>query len=261
MARQLTEEFAKKASAPESGQVFHFDNKLAGFALRISPRVRAWTMQLYRQGRSQRVTLGLVGELSLVDARTQAMALKAKGLKSTRGRPETVSDLWDKLVAEDEHRLRERTKKLYLGYWTNHIEPALGAKKLAKATPSDVSTMLGKIPGNAHANRVHELTKRLFGYAVEHHWMTSNPAASWKRRHETPRANYLEAAALEKLFAALPINEVGDALRFAALSGARIGEVLSMRWANLREKVPCGRSQLRRRSRRRTTSCRCRPRG
>ena len=126
-------------------------------------------MQLYRQGRSQRVTLGLVGELSLVDARTQAMALKAKGLKSTRGRRR---DGYRSLGASSSPRTSTgcatRTKKLYLGYWTNHIEPAIGAKKLAKVTPSDVSTMLGKIPGNAHANRVHELTKRLFGYAVEH---------------------------------------------------------------------------------------------
>lgn len=112
MARQLTEEFAKKAPAPKSGQTFIFDSKLAGFALRVSPRVRAWTMQLYRQGKSQRVTLGLVGEIPLADAKAQAMALKAKGLKNTRGQPRTIADLWDRLVAEDERRLRQQTKRI-----------------------------------------------------------------------------------------------------------------------------------------------------
>ena len=117
----------------------------------------------------------------------------------------------------------------------HHIEPAVGGKTLARVTANDISTMLSKVPGNANANRIHELTKRLFGYAVAHKWMADNPAAGWKRRHETPRANYLDVEQLAALFEALPNNAVGDALRFAALTGARIGEVLAMEWRHVRD--------------------------
>jgi integrase len=139
------------------------------------------------------------------------------------------------MKADDASRLRPRTQKLYLGYWNNHLEPPVGKKALTRVSAANVTTMLTRIPGNARAKRVHELTKRLFGYAVDHKWMAENPALKWKRRHEARRQSYLDAATLTRLLEALPVNEVGEALRFAALSDARIGEVLSLGWSDLRD--------------------------
>ena len=95
--------------------------------------------------------------------------------------------------------------------------------------------MLAKIPGNAHANRIHELTQRLFAFAVAHQWRNDNPAKGWRRRHETEKQTFLDDATLGELFEALPVNEVGDALRFAAFTGARIGEVLTLTWSDLKD--------------------------
>ena len=233
----MTEKFARTAEQPPTGQRLLFDDRETGFGIRLTKGSRSWIVQISDNRRTKRATLGKVGDMPMVEARKKAVALKLAGLKptDTSGRPKTVADLWERMKAEDAHRLRERTKTLYNGYWTHHIEPALGRKKLAGIEPADISAMLAGIPGNANANRVHELTRRLLGYAVAHRWLADNPSLGWKRRHEAARESYLEAAAMAALFAALPVNEVGDALRFAALTGARIGEVLSMRHTDLRD--------------------------
>ena len=102
-------------------------------------------------------------------------------------------------------------------------------------TTDDVSAMLNKIRGGPHANRVHELVRQLFRFAQTRKWIESDPSAGWTRRDEVKRQAYLDAAAWAKLDAALPVNVVGDALRFALATGARIGETLSFRWVDLKD--------------------------
>ncbi|MET0596732.1 MAG: tyrosine-type recombinase/integrase [Mesorhizobium sp.] len=234
---KLTESLARKTVAPDHGQKLLFDDKEVGFGVRITPTARSWIVQINQHRQSKRVSLGKVGEMSMADAKFQAKRLKLAGLPATsrKGKPKSVADLWARLVKDDAHRLRPGTKRVYLGYWTNWIEPAIGKKTLDKVTSADVSELLGNIPGAVLANRVHELLRRLLASAVDHSWLAKNPAQNWKRRHEVPRENYLSPAELERLFAALPSNEVGDALRLAALTGARIGEVLAMGWDQLRD--------------------------
>lgn len=233
----ITEEFAKREPQPTTGQVLIFDDKLAGFGVRLTAGSRSWIVQLRENRKSRRVTLGKVGDMKLIDARKAAQKLQLDGIKNSSGdgRPKTVADLWTRVKADDEHRLRDGTKTLYNGYWVHHLEPAIGTKKLAKVTHSDISTLLAGIPGAANANRIHELARRLFNYALAHKWLPDNPAIGWKRRHEERRENYLDGAQLTALFDALPVNEVGDALRFAAMTGARIGEILVMQRGDIRD--------------------------
>ena len=235
----LTEELARKLPLPETGQKLIFDNAMSGFGLRLSKTARAWFVDVNQHRQTKRITIARVGERKLAEVRKEASRLRGSveltPRAGRRGRPATVAELWERLVVEDEHRLRPRTKKLYAGYWNVHIGPALGTMTPAKVTPSDISTMLAKIPGNAHANRIHELTQRLFAFAVAHQWRNDNPAKGWRRRHETEKQTFLDDATLGKLFEALPVNEVGDALKFAAFTGARIGEVLTLTWSDLKD--------------------------
>ena len=64
-------------------------------------------------------------------------------------------------------------------------------------------------------------------------WIDRNPVIGLEVNDETPRNNYLTAAEVRAILAALPHTESGDAIRMLLLSGARAGEVLGMRWDHL----------------------------
>src|SRR4051812_40539377 len=73
---KITEEFARKAAQPEPGQKLIFDDKIAGFGLRLTAGSRAWIVQVRENRKSKRMTLGRVGERSLASAKREASALK-----------------------------------------------------------------------------------------------------------------------------------------------------------------------------------------
>ena len=105
----ITEEFARKAPLPEHGQKLVFDNKLSGFGLRLTSGSRSWIVQIRAHQKSKRVTIGQVGEMTLAEAKKQALTLKAAGIKGAHGsRPKTVAELWERIKADDANRLRPR---------------------------------------------------------------------------------------------------------------------------------------------------------
>lgn len=73
-------------------------------------------------------------------------------------------------------------------------------------------------------------------YAIELGCITDNPAFRLPRHSEQPRRRYLSLEELQKVIAdidASPAQDSADAVRLLLYTGARVGEVLSMRWENI----------------------------
>jgi integrase len=69
---------------------------------------------------------------------------------------------------------------------------------------------------------------------------TGNPVDSVERNAEAKRKRYLSGDELVRLTAALaahPDRQVADLIRMLLLTGARVGEVRSMRWDNISEGI------------------------
>lgn len=195
---------------------------------------RSWIVELRRDYRASRVTLGRVGEMPSEAARLKAIearAAVAEGASVTRP-GQTVTDLWEAYKADHFTRLAAATQRTVAIYWTKHILPKIGLRKVRDLRLVDVEDVLAPLPDTT-ANRVHETIRRVFGLAVKWGWIKTNPAVGIERRRTVPRADYLTGEELGRALAALPENEVGDLLRFVALTGCRFGEAAKLEWSHI----------------------------
>jgi integrase len=68
----LTVESVKGIEHPAKGQLFFWDTKLPGFGLRVGTRSKTFIAEKRVEGRSVRVSLGLYGQVTVAQARTDA---------------------------------------------------------------------------------------------------------------------------------------------------------------------------------------------
>ena len=156
----------------------------------------------------------------------------------------TVNDALDRFFDDyapnrvDIGRMSERTVAEYGKQARRYVRPALGKLKVAEVTRYHVETMLGSLRDvPTQRNRVLALTSRLFNLfeAWELRPQYTNPARGIDRAREEARDRVLSADEIGALSAALAEDESKSpasiaAIRFAAVTGLRIGEVVAVQW-------------------------------
>ena len=133
----------------------------------------------------------------------------------------------------------KRTEQDYRGQATLTILPGLGKRKIADVTRADIERAVApRAP--VQRNRTIALISRLFNLFEDWEWreQNTNPARRIEKAREEPRDRVLEPSELAALAAAL--NCLEDqypapvaAIRLAALTGLRIGEVRTIRWEDV----------------------------
>src|SRR5262245_29207680 len=120
-----------------------------------------------------------------------------------------------------------------------HIRPPLGKRKVAPLSFSTLAALhrqLTKASGPYRSNRVLALVSKLCSLSVQWRWRTDNPCKGVERNDEAKRKRYLTSVELERLSKALAEHDDQDAadiFRLLLLTGARRGEVLAARWADI----------------------------
>jgi integrase len=207
------------------------------------------------RGTAERTTLGRFPDLTIEQARGDASRLNAKiatwklsgyqGQSPFDERQEaaTFGDLVDKYIerhvrshaSHPERAVQEVRWAVdkHLASWKN--------AKLGEITRSDVVQAHEKI-GRKHptaANRLVQLVRRLYSWAespdVGLH-RGENPARHIKMFHESRRTRFLKPTEMHPLFTALkkePNADLQDYVKLALWTGARRGDLLSMRWQDL----------------------------
>ena len=212
-------------------------------------------MLRYKVGeRKRQAILARCAELSLAEARQRAgrelAAIRdgnADPLERRRKAREapTVADLIEQFFDIEaparirRGRMRPNTVEVYRYQAGKHILPAIGTRHVEDVTRADIERLVAPLPGVSR-NRVLALTGRLFTLAEVWEWRTpgSNPVRKVERAREEARDRVLSGEEMAALAAAL--SEEGEqhpaavaAIRVAALTGLRIGEVLAMRWEHV----------------------------
>src|SRR5262249_9186763 len=88
------------------------------------------------------------------------------------------------------------------------------------------------------ANRCIAVVSKMFSLAIRWGWCETNPVKGIERNKEYHRRRYLSGDELVRLTKALaqhPDKKAADAIRLLLLTGARRGEVLSMRWDSVED--------------------------
>jgi integrase len=246
---RLTDALVKRLPAPAKGNRLTFDDGVSGFAARITAAGhRGFVLNYEKDGRQRRYTIGSLGDWTTADARARARELRREidqggdpmaNIEAERAAP-TMAELCDRFEQEHLPRKRQGTADDYRQMLRNHIRPHFGAHaKVQDVRFADVDALHRKITNSGApyaANRCVAIVSRLFSLAVQWHWRETNPAKGIERNVEYRRQRYLTADELTRLTQALanhPDRQTADIIRLLLLTGARKGEVLSMRWTDL----------------------------
>jgi integrase len=241
--------------APSDRDVIIWDTELRGFGCKITPKGRRSYLLYYRtvDGQQRKPALGTHGALTCEQAREIARAMLAdvarggdpKAAERARRSAPSVAELADRFLAEHAATKKRssstRMDKINLRL---HVLPALGRLRVQDVTRADIAQLhhgMRSTPGAA--NRVLALLSKMFNLAER--WGLrpdhTNPCRHVERYAERKMERFLLGDELARLGAALAEAErngtempsVIAAVRLLILTGARAGEILSLRWEHV----------------------------
>jgi len=265
MRQKLTEAVVREAAVTEGRDYQIFDSEVRGFAVCIyRSGSRAFTLDYRHAGRQRRMTFGRWPEWSVAAARTRAKELRREidagddplANRTAMREAPRVTDLIDRYVEVHLPHLAQLNAADQASMMKTFIAPAWGKMLVTEVSAYDVELLLTKVaegrarpakakprnrarklkgarPTPVRANRVGEVVRKMFAYAVKWGWRDDNPAMGFRHRMETPRERFLTQAEITRLAAALDASEdlrAANIIRLCMLTGARVGEVRQARF-------------------------------
>jgi integrase len=237
---------------PGASDVVYWDDTLAGFGLKVTPRGRKVFIVLYRTkdgfSRLRKYTIGPYGQITLAIARITAQKVLAARLEG-------------KDPAGEKRRLRQKvirdaTEDVVAGYRRRHVSAIRSAsetnrildrevlsrwkgRSIHEITRQDVLKLLDEIvdrgsPGMA--NRVFTVVRALCNWAIGRGILERSPCAGLSKPSQgRSRDRVLADDELRAvIFAARQAGRpYGAIVELPALTGQRRNEVASMRWQEL----------------------------
>jgi integrase len=236
------------ALKPEAGQdVLLWDDELPGFGVRMRPSGSKSYFVKYRtaSGRQRWLTLGRHGPLTPELARKRALQEKAavsggadpSGDRRKRRRESTLAEIADRYVAEHvaSHN-RPSTAGEVVRIVEKRIKPRLGSIKITDLKRSDVKGWHQAMSATPYeANRALAYLSKMLNLAVKD-WelRPDNPCTGIKRFPERKRERFLSSEEFARLGEVLTSYSgwpyAVTAVRLLVFTGARLGEILGLRW-------------------------------
>ena len=250
---------AVDAAKVRKADSYLWDKELHGFGLKVTPAGSKVYLVQYqlggRKGRTRRVTIGRYGAITPTFARVEAKRLLgeiAAGRDPAAERDKAKADKSLTVVLEQfmaEHaraklkastaREYERTAKLY-------IVPRLGRRPIGEVTRQDIAKLHHELASTPYqANRTLALLSKFFNWSERRGLRPdgSNPCRHVEKYREGRRERFLSQAELARLGDALREAESDNsatlwaiaAIRLLTLTGARLNEILTLRWEHVSE--------------------------
>lgn len=249
----LTAKIVRDAKPTASNRII-WDAEIKGLGLRITHLgVKSFVLSYRIDGRKRLLTLGRASGLKLTKARDIAGAaligvragVDPLDARAAREALPTVSEGLDQYLQQHiparqaKGRMAEKTVSEYTREIEKYIRPTIGKKRIKDITKGDIEKVLKPLPP-IMANRVCALLSAIFNQFE--HWeyrpQHTNPARGIEKAVEDARDRTFsesELSALGKALDALEeLNPVATlAIRLAAVTGLRIGEIIAMRWEDI----------------------------
>ena len=216
-----------------------------------------WRYEYRVNGKKEKLTLGNYPAMSLAEARRLH---QEKKLMVDRGESPIATDQAEQRAVEVEQsrvtfgKAAERYKAEWIDRnWKNpekawqpialHLLPTLGDKPLEEITIGDIRALLyekRERNGEQAALYAHSAAKRIFAYAVEHEWCTSNPAlmiASQRIGSRRKRSRYLSTAEMKRylnlVYQSSAYRGYKLGLHLLLMLGLRLHEVVQANWSEI----------------------------
>lgn len=227
-----------------------------GLVLEVRPLgQKAWLYRYRLYGKQEKLSLGRYPAVSLADARkahldarklvmvgkSPAQAKQAERLRLSDDL-QTVRGLAKAYIAD--HLAGLACEQNATRWIEKHILPHLGGKFLHEVTPADCVAIVERIKRKgapAVARKVLEQLRGIFGYAVDRHLLTLNPAAQVRAARiigsKKSREHVLGPVEIKRLFEACeafptsPSNRL--AFKLILLTLCRKGELVKAAWEHV----------------------------
>lgn len=238
------------------------DTELSGFGVRSRANTFSYFVQKKvggRRGRVQWVTIGRHGSPWTAEtARKRANQLLLQMANGSdpaeRKRNARLSasfdDVQKRFMEEYGPKLKERTRTEYQRLLDNVITPRFRNRQMADIERSDVSKLharMSDVP--ARANFALSVMSRVFSWAEENGYELAggNPCSKIAKYRLGKRERYLTAEEYQRLGVAIAYFEktgelgiyTAAALRVLMLTGARLNEILTLKWSYVRLDKEC----------------------
>lgn len=257
---RLTKSAVDSLELISSGQTFFWDDVLKGFGIRLTPTAKTYVVQGRVNGKNRRVSIGRHGVVTAEQARKKAMAVLSemnggKDPSIEKKRQKTLS-LTLQEVSEDYIRDRRKLKPSSIADIRKHLRTTFSDwsnKPVTSITRDKVRAKFRERSdvSPAQANQGFRILRALLNYAratyrpddkpilpenpvaILHDanmWNTVNPrndkipkdriGAAWNWIEKQRRASDQTVTS----------RTIADCLAFLLLTGARIGEAVTLRW-------------------------------
>jgi integrase len=246
MKLKLSAAKLKTLTVPEgkSGE-YVWDTSLPGFGVYVGKTAKTYLVQFTtRAGEEKRHKIGRSDVLSYDAARQEAIRILGevqKGADPTAAIKQARQEgaLSEELISWfDAHTLKPTTRKTWKSVITNHVIPALGTRKPSTLTKADILIAYRDIQAKSgrQANQAVIILSTFYNRTTDGAF---NPASDFRndksiRKHRDSEREVVltqeQVRALMADFDQSPAQQSADAARLLFYTGARIGEILALKW-------------------------------
>ncbi len=242
------------AAKPAAREYTLWDRQLAHFGVRTLPSgVKTYILQTRVNGRMRKITLGRFPELSLNAARREGASVLARlwGGEDVTPPRKKMAPLFRTFAVRyrerRKHRWKPSTLKTFDIYMRNRLMPHFGRFRLDAIDHARVSAWFDAASADkpGAANRAFEILRAMLVCARQ--WGTlgghvPDACANIVKNPRRPVARYLDRAELQRLGAVLDRHRDEHpcpvaAIRLLTLTGARLSEIINLKWDDIGE---CG---------------------
>ncbi len=228
-----------------------FDTEVRGFGARRQKGPVSYFVKTRIKGRQKWITIGKHGSPWTPDAaRKEARRILTEaddGVDRTdQKRRETAASTFaqvaKRFVENYGPKLKARSLEEYQGLIDRYLVPTFGRLRIDAIVRGDITSAHAKWAAHPRAaNHALAVMSKIMSWSEEHGLRPdrSNPCFKIKKYRETKRQRYLTSDELARLGAALGEAEAegkislyaASALRLLILTGARLNEVLTLKWS------------------------------
>lgn len=226
---------------PREARYEAFDAQLPGFGVRVAPTGRkTWIVFGRQNGRRTRVSLGTYPQMSLAEARTEAVeALRAIGEGSYSAKKAPV--LFEDVLGDwyDREQRQRKSFKQVENAVSLHVLPYLKGREIRDIRKLDLVRIIDRVAdrgARTQANRVRAFITRFFNWCCERDIVEHSPAASLpKVQGERSRERVLSEDELRSVWNAADSLgfPFGPVVQLLILTAQRRDEVAGMKWSEL----------------------------
>ena len=246
MKMRLTAAKVRALEVPEGkASEYVWDTSLPGFGVYVGKDAKSYLVQFTtRAGEQKRHKIGRTDVMSYDDARQEAIRILGEVQKGADPTAAVKRARREGTLAEEllnwfaSHHMRASTRKTWRSVIDKHIIPALGGRKPSTITKADILKGYKKIEAvsGRQANQAIVILSTFYNRTTDGRF---NPASEFRkdksirRFRESEREVVLTQEQVRSLLDdcdGTPNQQSADVIRLLFFTGARVGEILALRW-------------------------------